>query len=168
MTKEQPSDVDSIQESDQPPISLSATELCSPGGVHETGQSYITPWKAKSLSDKEEKVGWESPEPSKEDASISMDRERRSKNNQDRPSKVLYSPVSAVPAHLEFSDESGSKKKDLVGAELQEGLVGTGAVGLGGKGTPKQGVTGGSGSEECSRSGAHGGTSSGEGHVCRC
>jgi hypothetical protein len=88
-------------------------------GVNESAQSYITTGKAKSLSDKEkQEVGWESPEPSKEDANISMDRERRSKNNQDRPSKVLCASVSAVAAHLEFLDESGSKKKDLVGAEL--------------------------------------------------
>jgi hypothetical protein len=60
LTKEHPSEVDSIQESDQPSISLSTTELCSPGGIHESGQSYITPGKAKSLSDREkEEVGWE-------------------------------------------------------------------------------------------------------------
>jgi hypothetical protein len=124
MTKEQPSDVDSIQESDQPPISLSATELCSPGGIHETGQSYITPGKAKSLSDKEkEEVGWESPEPSKEDAIILRDMERRSKSNHDRPSKILSSSISAVASHLEFSDESCLKQKDLLGAKLQKGLV---------------------------------------------
>jgi hypothetical protein len=110
MTKEQPSEVDSIQESEQPPISLSAMELCSPWGIHETGQSYITPGKAKSLGDKEkEEVGWESPGSPKGDASTFRDNERRSKSNHDRPSKVLSSSISAVVSHLEFSDESSLK-----------------------------------------------------------
>jgi hypothetical protein len=46
---------DSANESEQPPISLSISEQCTPGGGATTGQNYMTPGKAKSLVEDEKK-----------------------------------------------------------------------------------------------------------------
>ncbi|KAK1599880.1 hypothetical protein QYE76_018482 [Lolium multiflorum] len=107
----------------EPLISISVSELCTPGGGATSGQSYVTPFKAKSLSEEEKKeLDWQTPISAAEEDESLREKERRSKSNNDRPSKVHNPVLTEVASHLEFSDDSVPASK-LVGDQLQGGLV---------------------------------------------
>jgi hypothetical protein len=107
----------------EPLISVFVSELCTPGGGATSGQNYVTPFKAVSLSEEEKKeVGWQSPIRAAEEAESLREKERRSKSNNDRPSKAHNTALSEVATHLEFSDDNAPTLK-LVGDQLQGGQV---------------------------------------------
>jgi hypothetical protein len=69
----------------------------------------VTPFKALPLSEEEKKeVGLQSPISAAEEDEARREKERRSKSNNDRPSRVLIPAMTEVATHLEFSDENGS------------------------------------------------------------
>ncbi|KAK1647115.1 hypothetical protein QYE76_064920 [Lolium multiflorum] len=115
------SEEESSEDSEQPPISLSLSEQCTPGGGATTGQSYVTPFKAAPLSkeDKED-IAWVEPSMVESEAENLREKERHSKSNNDRPSKILSSSVATVATQLEFTDDSDAAAK-LVGDNLQGG-----------------------------------------------
>jgi hypothetical protein len=85
-----------ISDGDQPPVSASLVSD-TPEGSKATGQSYVTPGKAKRLSDEDRaEVGWVSPSSPVSDLDSVRARERRSKLNHDRPSRRLV--LEAVEA----------------------------------------------------------------------
>jgi hypothetical protein len=107
----------------EPLISPSISEVCTPRGGATSGQNYVSPGKAKSLSEEEKKeIGWQSPSPAAREDDMLREKEKRSKSNNDRPSKVRNPGLAAVATHLEFSADNVSASK-LVGEQLRGGQV---------------------------------------------
>jgi hypothetical protein len=81
-------EVESTHDS-EPLISMFISELCTPGGGATSGQNYVTPGKAKALSEEEKmEVGWQSPSHAAREEETLREKEWRSKSNNDRPSRV--------------------------------------------------------------------------------
>ncbi|KAK1608743.1 hypothetical protein QYE76_032416 [Lolium multiflorum] len=107
----------------EPLLSISVSDLCTPGGGASSGQNFATPFKAKSLSEEEKKeVDWQSPNSAAEEDVLRREKERRSKSNNDRPSKAHTPVLTEVATQLEFSDDNVPASK-LVGDQLQGGQV---------------------------------------------
>ncbi|KAK1691799.1 hypothetical protein QYE76_008496 [Lolium multiflorum] len=94
-------------EGGQPPFSPSQiTESATPEELAASGQSRPSLWKAQPLSE-EDRAELGLPSPSLDsDPEAMLARERRSKNNNDRPSKVHSPVVQEVAIQLDFLGES--------------------------------------------------------------
>jgi hypothetical protein len=83
----------------------------------------VTPGKAASLSEEDKReIGWEEPILVEADADKLREKERHSKSNNVRPSKVRSPSLAAVATQLEFTDDSKVASK-LAGDNMQGGQV---------------------------------------------
>ncbi|KAK1677569.1 hypothetical protein QYE76_038417 [Lolium multiflorum] len=94
--------------------------------VHGQGTDTVRAAKdsvLSALSEEEKKeIGWQSLSPAAREKENLRAKERSSKSNNDRPSKVCNPDLAAVATHLEFSDDNVAASK-MVGEQLQGGQV---------------------------------------------
>ncbi|KAK1685926.1 hypothetical protein QYE76_046774 [Lolium multiflorum] len=109
--------VSSPRRSDLEQLQLS-TSLSSLNEETDEGQSYLTPGKALSLGaeDKNE-IGWHSPVSGESAASALRSSERRSKSNNDRPSRKLM--LETAGSQL-FADEVDNSGRELAKTSLHQ------------------------------------------------
>jgi hypothetical protein len=107
----------SPRRSDLEQLQLS-TSLSSLNEETDEGQSYLTPGKALSLGveDKNE-IGWHSPASGESAASALRASERRSKSNNDRPSRKLM--LEAAGSQL-FAEEVDNSGRDVTKSSLHQ------------------------------------------------
>jgi hypothetical protein len=100
------------------------TDSATPEGVAASGQSRPSLWKAQPLSE-EDRAELGLPSPSLDsDPEVLRARERHSKNNNDRPSKVHSPVIHEVEMHLDFSGDSKQGRVAKAPSEhLLEGAV---------------------------------------------